>query len=186
MLTLIDLIQHGNSVAMIGAADKSLIGRIVTITFQASHHVVAHALVGADGFFGATAPLPSRRVRFTNLARYQARIGTRLSAALKLTRRLLVSSLESHSHAVTIRGRVIGPLAVPVATIVIERRLSCSAVIAVKRIKPAPNGTFKTTISAPANVGAAVYLAVTRVRYEAKRRKTFATKTSPRVVVIEP
>lgn len=48
-LTLIDVIQRGNRVALLGAADKSLIGRKVTITLVGNHKRVASAVVGTDG-----------------------------------------------------------------------------------------------------------------------------------------
>jgi hypothetical protein len=184
-LTLIDVLQRGHRVALLGAADKRLIGRKVTITLLANHKRVASAVVGSDGFFGTTAPLPPRRFRFTNKASYQASIGTQRSPYLKLNRRMLVSSISSSAGKVVIRGRVIKPLARPIATILVQRRLSCSSTVTVKRIKPRGNGTFTVTLVAPRHTQAAVYLATTRVRQTARRRKTYRTSTLPRVVVIQ-
>jgi hypothetical protein len=184
-LMLIDVLQRGNHVALLGAADRSLIGRKVTITFLANHKRVASAVVGFDGFFGTTAALPSRRVRFTNRASYQASIGAVRSPSLKLTRRMLVDSISaSHAGKVVIHGRVVRPLAQPIATIFVQRRVSCSSYVTVKRIKPRRNGTFTVTLAAPPNTQAAVYLATTRVRQTVRNRKTFPTSTLPRVVVI--
>jgi hypothetical protein len=183
-LTLIDVLQRGNHVALLGAADASLIGRKVTITLLANHKRVATAVVGADGFFGTTAALPSRRLRFTNRASYQASIGAVRSQYLKLTRRMLVDSISSRAGKVTIRGRVIRPLAQPIATIRVQRRISCSSVVTVKRIKPSRNGAFTVTLAAPPQTQAAVYIAVTRVRQTVRNRKTFPTSTLPRIVVI--
>jgi hypothetical protein len=183
-LILIDVLVRGNHVALLGAADKGLIGRRVTITFLANHKRVATAVVGSDGFFGTTAALPSRRVRFTNRANYQASIGAVRSQGLKLTRRMLVDSVTSRAGKVVIRGRVIRPLAQPIAVILVRRRVSCSSTVTVKRIKPGRNGAFTVTLAAPAHTQAAVYVAVTRVRQTASNRKTFPTSTLPRVVVI--
>jgi hypothetical protein len=116
-LILIDVLQRGHHVALLGAADKSLIGRKVTITLLATHKRVATAIVGSDGFFGTTAALPSRRVRFTNRASYQASIGAVRSQSLKLTRRMQVDSIVSRAGKVVIRGHVVRPLAQPIATI---------------------------------------------------------------------
>jgi hypothetical protein len=183
-LILIDVLQRGNHVAILGAADKSLIGRKVTITFLANHKRVASAVVGSDGFFGTTAALPSRRVRFTNRAIYQASIGAVRSQGLKLTRRMLVDSIAASRGKVVIHGRVVRPLAQPIATIFVQRRVSCSSYVTVKRIKPRRNGTFTVTLAAPPNTQAAIYLATTRVRQTVRNRKTFPTSTLPRVVVI--
>jgi len=183
-LILIDVLQRGNHVAILGAADKRLIGRKVTITFLANHKRVASAVVGSDGFFGTTAALPSRRVRFTNRAIYQASIGAVRSQGLKLTRRMLVDSIAASRGKVVIHGRVVRPLAQPIATIFVQRRVSCSSYVTVKRIKPRRNGTFTVTLAAPPNTQAAIYLATTRVRQTVRNRKTFPTSTLPRVVVI--
>lgn len=183
-LTLIDVLIRGNHVALLGAADASLIGRKVTITFLANHKRVATAVVGSDGFFGTTAPLPSRRVRFTNRASYQASIGTQRSGYLKLTRRMLVDSIASRAGKVTIHGRVLKPLTRPIATILVQRRVSCSSSVTVKRIKPRRNGTFTVTLAAPPATQAAVYRAVTRVGQSVRSRRTYPTSTLPRVVVI--
>jgi hypothetical protein len=183
-LILIDVLQRSHRVALLGAADKSLIGRKVTITLLATHKRVATAIVGSDGFFGTTAALPSRRVRFTNRASYQASIGA-VRQSLKLTRRMQVDSIVSRAGKVVIRGHVVRPLAQPIATILIQRRVSCSSTVTVKRIKPARNGTFKVTLAAPAHTQAAVYLAITRVRQTVRNRKTYPTSTLPRVVVIQ-
>jgi hypothetical protein len=184
-LILVDVLIRGNHVALLGAADKSLIGRKVNITFLASHKRVASAVVGSDGFFGTTAPLPSRRVRFTNRASYQASTGTERSPSLKLTRRMLIDSITSGARKVVIHGHVVRPLAQPIATILVQRRVSCSRAVTVKRIKPRRNGNFTVTLAAPAHTQAAVYLAITRVRQNVRSRKTFPTSTLPRVVVIQ-
>ena len=113
-LVLIDVLERGGRVSLLGAADKSLIGRTVNIFFAVGGRRVASAVVQPDGFFRATAPLPPRSVRFTNLARYQARIGAERSLNLKLHRRMLVTSISSSGGNVTIKGRVIKPLAAPV------------------------------------------------------------------------
>lgn len=184
-ITLIDVLRRGTHVELIGAADTSLAGRTVAITLLASHKHVASAVVQPDGFFAATAALPAPKIRFTNRARYQARIGVLHSSYLKLTRRMLVESISSHGGKVTIRGQVIRPLAEPRATILVKRRVSCSSTRIVRRIKPSANGAFTVTLKAPAGTPAALYVATTRVRRSVDSRKTYPTATLPRVVVIQ-
>lgn len=183
-LILIDVLTRGDHVALLGAADKSLVGRLVSITFLADHKRVAGAVVGIDGFFATTAPLPTRRLRSTNKARYQASIGAERSASLKLTRRMTIESISSRAGKVIIHGRVIRPLAVPIAPILIERRVSCSSTVTVKAIEPGRSGIFTATLLAPPHSQAAVYRASTRVRGSVRGRGSYPTFTLPRVVVI--
>lgn len=183
-ITLIDVLQRGKRVEMLGAAETRLAGRIVTITLLATHKRVATAVVQSDGFFGTTAALPRPGIRRTNKARYQASIGKLHSGDLKLTRRMLVQSISSHAGKVTIAGRVIRPLAQPIAAIVIKRRTSCTSTVIVKRVRPRPNGTFTVTVRAPTAAHAAVYVATTAVRQSDRSRKTYPTSTLPRVVVV--
>ena len=79
-------------VRLFGVADRRLTGRRVTIRFTATNKIVARPLVRRTGLFTATAPLPRRKIRATNKARYIARIGKEKSFKLKLVRRMLVSS----------------------------------------------------------------------------------------------
>jgi hypothetical protein len=184
-ITLIDVLWRGARVSLLGAADMSLVGQKVTITLLGTHKRVASAVVGSDGFFGATAPLPAPRLRFTNKASYQASIGTQRSAYLKLTRRMLVQSISGHAGKIVIRGRVTKPLTQPIAAILVKRRVSCSSTATVKRIKPRRDGTFTVTLTAPRGAQAALYLATTEVRQSVRNRRRYPTSTLPRIVVIQ-
>jgi hypothetical protein len=184
-IALLDVLQRGRRVALLGAADLSLVGRAVTITLLAGHKRVASAVVGSDGFFGATAALPSPRLRFTNKASYQASIGAQRSAYVKLTRRMLVDWISSNGGKVLMRGRVIRPLAQPIASILVKRRTSCTSTVTVTRIRPRRDGTFTASFAAPAGTRAALYLATTTVRQSGRNRRRYPTSTLPRVVVIQ-
>jgi hypothetical protein len=181
-LVLIDVLQHDGRVSLLGAAAPDLVGDQVAIRYAASGKIVAKAVVGEDGFFGTTAPLPAASVRDTNRARYQASIDGQSSLDLKLTRRMIVQSISSANGSVTIRGRVVGPLADPIAKIYVEREVSCTSKVQVKGLLPAANGTFSVTLAAPTDSQAAEYRAVTRVRLDTASAKTYPTATLPRVV----
>jgi len=183
-LVLIDVLIRGHHVALFGAADASLVGRTVTIGFTKSGKPVAHAVVGRDGFFGTTAPLPPAKIRYTNRATYQASAGTARSEALKLTRRMIVESVSTSAGRVRIRGHVVKPLARPAAIILIQQRVSCKHYVTVKRLRLGASGAFSASVSPPPYGLAAVYRAVTRVRAVARNPKTFPTSTLPRVVVV--
>jgi hypothetical protein len=183
-LTLIDVLRRGNRVALLGAADRSLVGRTVDIFFRAGEKLVARATITSDGFFHAHAPLPPAAIRATNAARYEAKIGTERSLDLKLMRRMIVRSVVSSGGIVTITGRVTGPLARPVVPITVERRVSCAQWVDVTGVMPRSDGTFTIKMRAPPRAQAAVFRAATLVPKNARSRKLFTTFTLPRVVAL--
>ena len=82
----------------------------------------------------------------------------------------------------TIRGKVIRPLAKPVAPIVLKRRVTCRTLETVKTFKPRRNGRFVVTVRKPANLAATVYRLQTRVRRPTSSSRTSPTFTLPRAV----
>jgi hypothetical protein len=181
-LTLIDVLQQGNHVQLLGAADKKYIGRRVSIVFTHTGQVVATPVVKPDGTFTATAPLPPRGIRYTNLARYQARIDRERSLNLKLFRRMVTQSMTVKDGKVTIAGKVVRPLAAPARAIIVKQRVSCSRLVTVGRIKPDRFGRFRVTLPGPPNQQAAVYRLQTEVRKNTRNRKLYPTFTLPRAV----
>jgi hypothetical protein len=140
--------------------------------------------VGPDGRFAATAKLPGRRLRRSNRARYEARVGGERSLALKLERRMIVSRVKAAGGKVTIAGRVTGPLASRARdrTIELQQRRSCSKAELIARVKPDRRGRFRVTVDAPEGERAAVYRLRTRVRRTASSVKLYRTYTLPRAV----
>jgi hypothetical protein len=181
-LVLTDVVSRNGRVVLTGAADKRYIGRRVRIFFPHQRRYVAGAVVRRDGTFRTTAKLPARRLRGTNLARYQARIGRERSLRLKLRRRMIVRSVRVSGGRVRISGRVSRPLAAPRRTITIKRRVSCTKQAVVARVKPNRRGEFSVTVKAPPKSQAAVYRLETRVRKTRRNPKTFPTYTLPRYV----
>ena len=181
-LTLIDVFERNGKVALVGAADKKYVGKVVRIFVPHQRRYVASALVRKDGTFRTTAPLPARRLRGTNLARYQARVGKERSLRLKLQRRMVVRSVRVSGGKVRISGRVTRPLAAPARTITITQRISCTKSKVVARVRPNSDGTFAATVKAPPKQQAAVYRLGTKVRKTSKNPKTFPTFTLPRYV----
>lgn len=181
-LVLTDVISRNGRVVLTGAADKRYIGKRVRIFFPHQRKYVASAIVRRDGTFRTTAALPARRIRGTNLARYQARIGKERSLRLKLERRMIVRSVRVSGGNVRISGRVSRPLATPTRTIIIKRRVSCTRNAVVARVKPNSRGEFSVTVKAPPRQLAAVYRLGTRVRKTTRNPKTYPTFTLPRYV----
>lgn len=183
-VVLEDVVPAGRKVKLLGFADLRFVGRRVAVVFKASRKVVARARVRADGSFKTTAPMPARRLRKTNRARYVARIGKERSLALKLFRRMVVTGLRAKAGKVTIRGRVIRPLAKrrKDRTIVLQRLVTCTKGTTVARFKPRRSGAFKVTVPAPAEQAAAVYRLRTKVRSTRRSKKLSDTFTLPRTV----
>ncbi len=183
-VVLEDVVPTGNRVRLVGVAEKRFAGRRVDIVFAATGKVVARPTVGSDGAFAASAPLPPKRLRNSNRARYEARIGAERSLKLKLARRMLVTSLRASGGKVTIAGRVIGPLAKRPKDrgIVLERRVTCTRLVTVSTFRPRANGTFKVTAVIPAGESAAVYRLRTKVRTSTRSPRLSRTFTLPRAV----
>jgi hypothetical protein len=181
-LVLIDVYEQAGRVKLLGAADRRYVGRRVRIRFRATGRTVARPKVRRDGTFRATAPLPEPRLRPTNRARYEATIGKQRSMRLKLQRRMLVTETVARHGRVTIAGRVVRPLATPIQTVVVRRRVTCRDWKVVKRFKPRPDGGFRVRLRAPKDGEAAVYRMSTRVKLYDWLAKTYPTFTLPRYV----
>lgn len=183
-LVLADVIPGRRRVRLLGYADKRYIGDTVNIVFIANGRRVARARVRSDGSFRTTAPMPPRRLRHTDRARYQAQLGRERSLRLKLMRRMRVLSVRTSGRRVTIAGRVVKPLARPARAIEVRRRISCGRWQVVRRIRPTTSGRFRATLDGPPSRLSATYRFATHVRASArgKSNKTFETFTLPRFV----
>ena len=183
-LALVDVVRQKGRVLLVGAADRSLAGQTARLIFDGSGKTVARAVVQPNGTFLATAKLPPRRLRATDLARYRAVLGNEESLSLKLYRRMVITSTNVTGRTVTISGRVLGVLAAPRRAVVVKRRTSCTTRETVARVKPKRNGRFTVSFQAPAGQVAPVYRLQTRVRHTRKKRKTYPTFTLPRPISV--
>ncbi len=181
-LVLIDVLPEGDHVRLFGAADQSLTGKTVRIVFKATKQTVAKVRVKEDGSFTTTAPMPPAGVRYTNRARYQAFAGGERSMNLKLNRRMIVHGMKSKGGFVTIKGHVVLPLANPVQTIEVRRRVTCREWTVVKHFKPNADGSFKVRVRKPKNLAATVFRLATFVRNNTQNPKLYPTFTLPRAV----
>ena len=184
-LVLVDVLERRDRVVLFGVADRTLVGKTVSIVFNATGDTVGRVKIAADGSFKTTAPLPPAALRDSNDARYMATLGDEESTNLKLRRRMLIDSMDSRNGKVTITGRVVRPLARPLAPITLTRRTSCTREVVEKRFKPRPDGTFRVTVDAPRRVGTAVYRLTTNVRFSADGSGVFKTYTLPRAVDLD-
>ena len=184
-LALIDVLERKGYARLYGAADRRYIGKRVSIVSSWNGKTVARPMVQRDGTFTAKGKLPPLALRHGNRARYQARIGKEKSLRLKLFRRMLVTRMSSAKGKVTIAGRVVLPLARPVRTITIKRRVSCTKNVVEKTLHPDSKGRFSVTLGAPPSGQAAVYRLATMVRKNTRNPKLFPTFTLPRAVALK-
>jgi hypothetical protein len=183
-LVLIDVVRRKGRVRLLGAADRRLAGRRVSVRYLGSGKRVARPRVGSDGLFRARVKLPPRGERGTNRARYQARMGKQRSLPLKLARRLRVTKITPRGRRVIISGRVTKPLASPIQRITVVRRVSCGRVEVVKRFKPRKSGRFRVTLSGAKTRQVATFRFRTLVRYRVGNPRLFRTFTLPQYVDI--
>lgn len=179
-----DVVAGPRRVSLLGIADRRYAGSRVAIVFTATGKTVARPVVAPDGRFSATAPLPSRSMRSTNRARYQARVGAVRSLELKLTRRMQVTSIAARGGRVTIAGRVTQPLARRAADrrITLQRLTTCKDAETLTHFMPRADGSFKIAVDAPARASSAVYRLRTKIRTNARSTKLFETFTLPRAL----
>ncbi len=180
-LTLTDVVARGGRVLISGEAQPALAGHKVTILFE-GHKRVATTRVAASGTFAATAPLPPAPLRMSNEARYEARIGSLRSAALKLSRRLIIDTPVARQREINLSGKVLLPLTKPPAPITVTESSSCAGGKTVGTIHPSRSGRYSVTIAAPAGADAVIVRLSTRVRESTHNPATFATDSLPQVV----
>jgi hypothetical protein len=182
-LALINVLDRGSYVALYGAADTRLAGKVVAIRSRADGgRVVAHARVSKAGLFKARAPLPPQRYRYTNTARYIAVHGKDESLNLKLHRRMVFTTVRSAHGKVILSGVVTKPWTSPRDGIVIRQRLTCRRNKIVARVHPDSSGHFRVTLKAPKKGDVGVYRATTMVSYPGGWAPDFRTYTLPGLV----
>ena len=177
VLRLVEVRASGTRVILAGETAKANSGRDVTLLFAGRHLTTAR--VQPDGTFRTTAPLPARKLRTTNRARYTAVLGELRSPAMKLTRRMQITKITSKAGTVTIAGRVTRPLARPVRTVTLREYADCHGhQVRLERrgIRVSPSGAFRVTVRAPAG-GVAYYRALTQVRNPSPTSRNFNTFT---------
>ena len=176
-VTLVNVIDQGDHVTLIGAAEKQLVGKTVRIVSTWNGKTVARTKVGRSGFFKTKAGVPAKSIRYTNSARYIAVAGGEKSMPLKLHRRMRFSTLQRKGDHVVLKGWVFGPRTNKV--IEIRQAVSCTKDVVVKRITPDADGHWTAVVKAPKGARAATYRATTSVRNAGGSAKGFPTFTLP-------
>jgi hypothetical protein len=179
-VALINVVQKGTHVLITGAARLVLAGKQVSIKLLATRKTVATATIAKDGTFTASAPLPPAKIRGSNLARYEAVVGSLHSLNLKLERRMyMIGATRSGAH-VLISGYVTGSFKAGTA-VKILLRVTCSKEEVVAKVKLTRSGKFSATVPAPTGAASqiAVYRASTTVLDDGHPEATFTLPTPP-------
>ena len=166
-VVLINVFARNGRVAISGAAKLALAGRRAAIFLAGTKKAIATALIAKDGTFATTAPLPPKKIRNSDKARYTVTVGSVHSAALKLTRRMVVTRAATSAGRVRLAGTVAKPL-LKGAKVTIRRRTSCHGYETVATVKVSKSGAWSASLPGG---GAAVYRAQVKVR-EGKRTQT--------------
>jgi CSLREA domain-containing protein len=155
-VVLTDVVRSGSRVRIFGLADPSLAGGVAEIV--SGGKVVGTLPIGADGSFTGTVAAPSRAAART--ARYQARLGSKVSSNLKLDRRLVITSLSRTGDRVVMRGRVAGTKGRRSTIELLARSGDCASGFArIGTARLARNGTFRLSAAAPKDVTIAIFRA---------------------------
>ncbi len=161
-LTLTSIVLSGNRVRLAGFGRPALAGRSVTVV--SGGRAVGTAVLAADGAFSTSVKAPSRRARGT--VRYQAVLAGDRSRALKLERRLTITSLRG----TRVTGRVSAPRRLLPTRVTFYRQLTCSQRRVVASARLRRDGTFSVTLARPM---APEPVAIYRVSAALKRGSTY-------------
>lgn len=161
-LVLIDVVRtSGRRVALRGLADRGLAGRRVTLV--ADGRRIATARIAASGTFAATA----RAVR-GGATRFQARLGSRRSLNLKLSRRTVAAQARRVGAQVQMTGRVSGERRGARVELLAAR--GCRAYTPIATAKLRADGRFTVRGTPPIDVDIAVF----RARVTLRSGRTFS------------
>lgn len=188
-LILTDVFPKGARTRILGVAPAGSAGKRVTIVSTWNGKTVARTKVAADLSFAAAAALPPARLRFSNRARYVAKLGSKRSRALKFARRMYTTSVSNQGRSITFSGTVTRPLDKPPRAVSIRASASCSTIATgsiVATVKPSASGAFTARFDLPAGATTVFLRAQTRVRKHAGSRTTFPTYTLVRGIRLAP
>jgi hypothetical protein len=181
-IALIGVTPYSRRVAITGAARLPFAGQQVDIELLATKKIVATTTIHADGTFSTSAALPPRKIRGTNKARYVAIVGAKRSPALKLYRRMYLTSAAEHGGKVLVAGHVTGSFRRG-TKVRITLRTSCTTNKLVGTARLRRDGRWSATVAAPSadQSQIAVYRASTTVLSGHHTEPTFTLPHAPTV-----
>jgi hypothetical protein len=160
-VVITNLFPKGNKATISGFARKDLVGKSVTITYNATKKTVATAVVKADGSFGTTFKAPPKKDWNKNTSTYLASAGGFKSKKTKLLRRTSSTVGTYSGGKLTVSGAVTLPL-VKGGGATIKAKTGCTGtwkVIGTTKFKS--NGAF--SFSAPYAGSGVIFVQVNAV-----------------------
>lgn len=187
-LAILDVRMAGARARIAGQAKRVLAGRTVELFVvqqrrPSQRKPAGSATIGPDGSFAASVKPPPRAKRAT--AAYVARVGTTVSRAVELQRRMVLTSVVAQGARVLLRGRVSGPLPRTPQPVIVTLQTDCGARKRVGRVRAGRDGRFSLRVAlAQPPARAAIYRAETRVPARPGRAATERTFTLPAAVAV--
>lgn len=179
-LLLTDVFPLGGRTRLLGVAPSAAVGKKVTLRSSWNRKIVATPTVKPDLTFAVSVPLPPKRIRFGNKARYIATWEKQRTLNLKFARRMYTTSITRKGSTIIFKGVVTKPLAKPIRRVILRASASCSTIRKgkiVAKVMPAKNGAFTARFKRPAGMTVVYMRAQTRVRRYANRTSTSDTFT---------
>ena len=176
-LTLIDVVQHGNRVALQGAADpRRFAGKTVRIVSRWNGRTAARLKVAKSGLFTATLPLPPSAVRHTQpralpgaASASERSLALKLDAAHDRHRGALGRDAQGDARRAASRARSARRCrrsASPAGS----RAATCASS---RASSPTPDGRFRVTLKAPRTDRVYTFRFRTKVRYAPRSRRLY-------------
>jgi len=178
-VVLINVYRQGHRVYISGAARSAWIGKTVSIKFMVGKATVGHAKISHQGTFALTVPLPAAKLAASNSARYEAIVGRSMSPALKLDRRLTMTTAKQSGKSVLLAGRVTGSFRAG-TKVALRLRVTCSSYRTLASVRLTRAGTFTAKVPAPATAAVVGQVAVYRAQtFVLLHGHSFGTYTLP-------
>ena len=177
-IVLINVVRHGRGVYVSGAARSAWIGKTVAIRFALTGKIVGHTKVRSDGTFFTNVPMPPARYANSNATRYEAVVGRNVSSALKLARRVEMTTVQRRGASVLLSGQVSGSFKRGTAVKIIER-VTCTRFKVVAHVRLTRSGSYSAKVAAPTGTAAqlAMYRAQTAVLLRGFSHATYTLPT---------
>ncbi len=153
---ILDVYRDENRVRIIGVAAPGTGSRVVDIRYMGSNDIVGSAVVAADGRFATSVPAPPASQ--VDTARYRAEMpGGDPSPAIRLSRRLNITSMTRDGDTIIVKGKVTRPLASPVKPIDLIGAKNCSDRIKSGSDLPDENGNVTYRVKAPTDASSVYF-----------------------------
>lgn len=147
---ILDVYRDGDRVRIVGVAAPGYTGQDVGIRFMATNEIVGYAMVAADNHFSVSVAAPASGDLGRDNTSYRAEIaGGDPSPAIKLARRLNITSVSRDGDTITVKGKVSRPFASPAADVSLIETKACTDRTKVGTETPDDDGNVTFKVQAP-------------------------------------